>query len=115
MPKYFDNERKLPFSRVSVANDQFSEQWLQRELAQRAGKLSLCLRFEGFEQDCLGYVFNIEQADESFRISDITSKQLLVLASLREVVAMILHVSGTRYDQNWQTEFQTLRNQIRSV
>lgn len=114
MPKYFDDERKLPFPRVSATSNQLNEQWLQRQLAQQSGKLSLCVRFEGFEPDCLGYVFNIEQSATSFRISDITGKQLLMLGSVKELLAMVLHVSGTRYDQNWQTEFQKLRNQITS-
>jgi len=113
MPK-FDDERKLPFSRVAVTHSQFGESWLKRQLAENAGKLSLCFRFDGFEADCLGYVFNIEQAGEVFRISDITGKQLLSIGSLRELTALVLHVSGTRYDQNWQAEFQKLRNQITS-
>ena len=114
MPKYFDDERKLPFPRVPATNNQLNEPWLQRQVTQQAGKLSLCVRFEGFEANCLGYVFNIEQTDNSFRISDITGKQLLTVGTLRELLAMVLHVSGTRYDQNWQTEFQKLRNQITS-
>ena len=114
MPKYFDDERKLPFPRVPATENQLNELWLQRQLAQQSGKLSLCVRFERFEADCLGYVFNIEQAGSSFRISDITGKQLLMVGTLRELLAMVLHVSGTRYDQNWQTEFHKLRNQITS-
>ena len=114
MPKYFDDERKLPFPRVSVMNSEFGEQWLQRQLADNDGKLSLCLRFEGFEPDCLGYVFNIKQAHSSFQISDIARKQLLSVGNLPELVKLVLHVSGTRYDQNWQAEFQKLRNQITS-
>lgn len=114
MPKHFDDERKLPFPRVSATSSQLNEQWLQRQLTQQAGKLSLCVRFEGFEADCLGYVFNIEQAGAAFRISDITGRQLLTVGSRRELLALVLHVSGARYDQNWQTEFQKLRNQITS-
>lgn len=114
MPKYFDDERKLPFPHVPATTNQLNEPWLQRQLAQQSGKLSLCVRFEGFEADCLGYVFNIEQADASFRISNITGKQLLTVGTLRELLVMVLHVSGTRYDQNWQSEFQKLRNQITS-
>lgn len=74
----------------------------------------MCVRFDGFEEACLGYVFNIEQSGESYRISDITGKQLLTVGTMRELLAMVMHVSGTRYDQNWQTEFQKLRNQITS-
>ena len=114
MPKYFDDERKLPFPRISVTSGQLSEQWLQHQVAQQAGKLSLCVCFEGFEPRCLGYVFNIQQINNSFRISDIIGKQLLTVGNLRELLSMVLHVSGTRYDQNWQTEFQRLRNQITS-
>lgn len=112
MPKYFEDERKLPFSRVSATSEMLNEQWLQHQLARQSGKMSLCVQFEGFEANCLGYVFNIEQTSNSFRVSDITGKQLLMVGNLRELLAMMLHVSGTRYDQDWQTEFQKLRNQI---
>ncbi len=97
MPKYFDDERKLPFTRIPVLSGQLNERWLQRQLTQQSGKLSLCVRFEGFETDCLGYVFNIKQASTSFHISDITGRQLLKISTLRELLAMVLHVSGTRY------------------
>ena len=114
MPKYFDDERKLPFPRIPATTNQLNEPWLQRQLTQQSGKLSLCVRFDGFEADCLGYVFNIERVGASFRISNITGKQLLTVGTLRELLALVLHVSGARYDQNWQTEFQKLRNQITS-
>lgn len=114
MPKYFDDERKLPFPHVSATNEMLNEQWLQHQLTEQSGKLSLCVRFEEFEPNCLGYVFNIEHLSHSFRISDITGKQLLTVGNLQELLAMVRHVSGTRYDQNWQTEFQKLRNQITS-
>jgi hypothetical protein len=114
MPKYFDDERKLPFPHVPVTDSELDEPWLQKRLTHHSGKVSLCVRFDGFEADCLGYVFNIEQVGDSFHISDITGKQLLKVGAMRELLAMVLHVSGTRYDQNWQTEFQKLRNQIAS-
>jgi hypothetical protein len=114
MPKYFDGEKPLPFSRVAITSDRFSEKWLQQELTRKHGKMSLCLRFAGFPNDSLGYVFNIERAGDDFRISDITGKQLLTVANLGELVAMVLHVSGTRYNADWQTEFQKMRNQITS-
>ena len=112
--KYFDDERRLPFPRAAIAHSEVTEVWLQRQLAQTAGKVSLSVRFEGFEPDCLGYVFNIEKSAAGFRVRDITGKQLLTVSTLQELVAMVLHVSGTRYDQDWQAEFQKLRNQITS-
>jgi len=57
MPKYFDDERKLPFTRIAATSSQLSEQWLLRQLAQHESKVSLRFQFEGFEKDCLGYVF----------------------------------------------------------
>ena len=114
MPKYFDGEKPLPFSRVAITSARFSEQWLRQELTRKRGKVSLCLRFAGFPDDSLGYVFNIEQAGEAFRVSDITGKQLLSVPNLSELVAMVLHVSGTSYDADWQAEFQKMRNQITS-
>lgn len=114
MPKYFENELPLPFRRVSVTDSKLGESWLKGELTRQGGKLSLCLRFEGFEKDCLGYVFNIEQEGTTFRISDITGRQLLIIPSLQQLVAMVLHVSGSRYDSDWQAEFQELRNRITS-
>ncbi|MEQ1852549.1 MAG: hypothetical protein ABMA01_13275 [Chthoniobacteraceae bacterium] len=59
-------------------------------------------------------MFNIEQAGNAFRISDITGKQLLTVPNLGELVAMVLHVSGASYDSDWQAEFQKMRNQITS-
>ena len=114
MPKYFDGERPLPFLRAAITSDRFSEQWLRQELTRKRGKVSLCLRFAGFPDDSLGYVFNIEQAGEAFRVSDITGKQLLSVPNLSELVAMVLHVSGTSYNADWQAEFQKMRNQITS-
>jgi hypothetical protein len=76
--------------------------------------VSLSLCFEGFPTDSLGYVFNIEQAEAKFHVSNITGKQLLSVDSLDELVTMVRHVSGTRYDADWQAEFQKLRNQITS-
>ena len=114
MPKYFDGEKPLPFPRSAITPDRLTEDWAQQKLARNRGNLSLCLRFPGFPDDSLGYVFNIEQAGDSFRISDITGKQLLKVANLGDLVAMVLHVSGTSYDADWQTQFQKLRNQITS-
>ena len=114
MPKYFDGEKPLPFSRVAITSARFSEQWLRQELTRKRGKVSLCLRFAGFPDDSLGYVFNIEQAGEAFCVSDITGKQLLSVPNLSELVAMVLHVSGTSYVADWQAEFQKMRNQITS-
>ena len=114
MPKYFEGEKPLPFARVAITADRFSEDSLRRELARKKGKVSLCLRFAGFPDDSLGYVFNIEQAGEAFRVSDITGKQLLSIPNLSELVAMVLHVSGTSYDADWQAKFQKMRNQITS-
>ena len=114
MPKYFEGEKPLPFVRVAITADRFSEDWLRRELARKKGRISLCLRFAGFPDDSLGYVFNIEQAGEAFGVSDITGKQLLSVPNLSELVAMVLHVSGTSYDADWQAEFQKMRNQITS-
>lgn len=114
MPKYFEGEKPLPFARVRITSDRFSEQWLRQALTRKGGKVSLSLRFSGFPDDSLGYVFNIEQADGVFRISDIKGKQLLAIPDIGELVAMILHVSGASYDADWQTEFQKLRNQITS-
>jgi hypothetical protein len=114
MPKYFDGEKPLPFARVAITSDRFSEQWLRKELVQTRGKMSLCLRFAGFPDDSLGYVFNIDQAGESFRISDIKGKQLLTVATIAELSDLVLHVSGASYDADWQTEFQKMRNQITS-
>ena len=114
MPKYFDGEKPLPFARVAIKADRFSEQWLRQELVRKRGKMSLCLRFAGFPDDSLGYMFNIEQAGEALRISDIKGKQLLTVATLAELVEMVLHVSGTSYDADWQAEFQKMRNQITS-
>lgn len=115
MPKYFEGVRPLPFPRVVVTPDHFSDDWLQRELVRKKGKISLCVRFDGFPEGSLGYVFNIEQAGGAFQISDITGKQLLSVANLGELVTMVLHVSGTSYDADWQAEFQKLRNQITST
>ena len=114
MPKYFEGEKPLPFARGAITSDRFSEKWLRTELTRKRGKMSLCLRFAGFPEDSLGYVFNIEQTGEAFRISDITGKQLLTVGNLGELVAMVFHVSGTSYDADWQAEFQKMRNQITS-
>jgi len=114
MPKYFEGEKPLPFPRVAITADRFSDDWLRRELARKKGKISLCVRFAGFPDDSLGYVFNIEQAGEAFRVSDITGKQLLSVPNLSELVKMVLHVSGTSYHADWQAEFQRMRNQITS-
>jgi hypothetical protein len=114
MPKYFEGERPLPFARVVITPDQFSDNWLQKELARKKGKISLCVRFAGFPEDSLGYVFNIEQVAGALQISDITGKQLLIVANLGELVTMVFHVSGTSYDADWQAQFQKLRNQITS-
>lgn len=114
MPKYFEGEKPLPFPRVATTNTEFSTQWLQKVLTRKSGKVSLCLRFVGFPADSLGYVFNIEQTGAAFRVSNITGKQLLNVGALDELVAMVRHVNGTRYDADWQAEFQKLRNQITS-
>jgi len=114
MPKYFHGDKPLPFERVSITSDRFSKRWLRTELVRTRGKMTLCLRFAGFPEDSLGYVFNIEQAGESFRVSDIKGRQLLTVTNLAELCEMVLHVSGSSYDADWQTEFQKMRNQITS-
>lgn len=114
MPKYFDGEKPLPFARVATTADCFSEDWLRRELVRKNGMISLCLRFAGFPDDSLGYVFNIKKSDEAYLVSDITGKQLLSVTDLGELTGMIRHVSGTNYDARWQAEFQKMRNQITS-
>jgi hypothetical protein len=83
-------------------------------LERKKGKISVCLRFAGFPDDSLGYVFNIEQVGDVYRVSDITGKQLLSVTKISELAGMIRHVSGTNYDAHWQAEFQKMRNQITS-
>jgi hypothetical protein len=114
MAKYFDDERNLPFKPVTVRNDVFNQQWLERKLSSSRGKISLCYTFQGFDETCLGYVVNIQNSEDRFIITDITGKQLLNIDHISDVVAMVRHVSGTQYYQIWQTEFQRLRNEITS-
>jgi hypothetical protein len=115
MPKYFDGQRSLPFPTATVSLSDFSEKWLAREIESKRGKVSLSLLFEGFPKDSLGYVFNIQKDGSQMRVSDITGKQLLNVSTLTELTAMILHAVGARYDAEWQTVFQKVRNQISSA
>ena len=114
MAKYFDNERKLPSSKIGVTSGDFSEPWLANALAGNGNKISLCLSFPKFPDDAIGYVFNIEKTGDAFCLSDITGKKVLSVGKLSELVAIVRHVSGVNYDANWQAEFQKLRNQITS-
>lgn len=114
MPKYFEGELKLPYPKEQVVLEDISIKKINALLAKHGGILSLCVRFHGFERDCLGYIFNIKRSSDGFVISDITRKELLQLDSDAKLVAMIQHVSGTKYDSNWQKIFQRIRNQITS-
>lgn len=114
MAKYFDGEKKLPFLKTTVDLEHFSEERLLLEINKGKGAISLCLQFQGFPKDSLGYVFNIQQEGEDFRVMDITGKQLLTVRSPHELAAMILHASGAKYDAEWQSQFQKVRNQISS-
>ena len=114
MPKYFDGDLPLPYPRVNVSLRGFSEAWLVEQLAKNKGQISLCFRLDGFPPDSLGYVFHIEKSGEAFHVSDITKKQLLSVPSAAQLVAMVLHASGAKYEADWQVEFQRLRNEITS-
>lgn len=114
MAKYFDDERRLPFGKVSVTSDVFSERWLADALAVNGGRISLCLSFPKFPKDAVGYVFNIEEKKGEFCLSDITGKKALSVGKLSELVSIVHHVSGVNYDANWQSEFQKIRSQITS-
>ena len=114
MPKYFDDKRKLPFAREEVLFEQVNAPTLEKLLNKQGGKVSVCVRFKGFENDCLGYVFNIEQTPEGFQVKDITKKLLLTVPNMDEVIAMMKHACGGKYNDEWQQRFQTLRNKITS-
>ena len=42
-------------------------------------RLSLCLGFDGFDESCLGYVFNIELEANSYHFTNITGEQELTV------------------------------------
>jgi len=114
MPKYFQGEIRLPFPKARILFEHVNGKALEKLLRKHAGKVSLCVSFEGLDDDCLGYVFNIQQASSEFELRDITKKLLFTVASHEELVEMIKHASGGNYNPKWQKHFQVLRNRITS-
>jgi hypothetical protein len=114
MPKYFEGNKKLPYAKELLSLEQLTTRKLGELLDKHRDALSLCVRFPSFEQDCLGYVFNIKRTDGKYELSDITGKKLLVIEAGDALISMIQHVSGAKYDTDWQKTFQQLRNQITS-
>ncbi|MBI4024935.1 MAG: hypothetical protein HY360_08130 [Verrucomicrobia bacterium] len=114
MPKYFQGEMKLPFPKEKLFLEKVNSAALEKLLRKHDGKVSLCVSFRGLDDDCLGYLFNIQQISAKYEVRDITKKLLFPVASRDELVEMIKHASGGNYDPKWQQHFQVLRNRITS-
>src|ERR1051326_2484523 len=114
MPKYFQGEIRLPFPKEKILLEQVNRTVLEKLLRKNGGKVSLCVSFRGLDDDCLGYVFNVQQVSTKFEVRDIAKKLLFTVASREELVGMIKHASGGNYDPQWQQHFQVLRNRITS-
>jgi hypothetical protein len=97
MPKYFSDERPLPYERIDWCPDEINPEAVTAVFSERQSA-SFCIRLPGLPASCLGYVVNIERVPDGFDVIDITGKKLLSLASDESVALMLKHAAGIRID-----------------
>ena len=113
MPKYFTDEKELPFDKVALDPEDLTADRLE-ELFESNSKLTLCLRFDGYDQSCLGYIFNVQLEDGSFRLTNIVGQLELSVQNMESLLEVMRHVSGISYSERVQAAFQQIRNDIGS-
>ena len=120
MPKYFTDERKLPFQQTQSVGAHVSVEEL--EAAFRGGKdsVSFCSVPEAFPKGCLGYVFNIKRRDRRYTLFDILGVEVVTAADLKELAEIMNHVSGAvstsggrLFSKNDETKSQSGSNPMR--
>jgi hypothetical protein len=111
MPKYFSDERKLPFTKVEFRGPLITKPTLE-EIFKTATTASICAAFTDFPKGCLGYVFNVRKHGTKFILSDIVGIETLSADNLDELAGIINHVTGSAFSERWQTIFQKRRNEI---
>jgi len=111
MPKYFDGERLLPFKKVTIDISSLTYEFLNQLISSNSS-MSLCVRLPGFEETCLGYVFNVKKLGETFQIIDITERVVLSLKSIEEIDELIKHAIGYAYSESMHRELAKLRDAV---
>ncbi len=111
MPKYFEGDRPLPFETLRITPEQITEQQLANIFADRESA-TICVTFNGFDESCLGYVFNIRKTNAQFQVLNITMEVELTATSAGRLADVIHHVSGIRFVEEVHTAFQNSRNNI---
>jgi len=113
MPKYFTDERPLLFSKVTIKPGELTIAALSTLFA-KGKQYTICLTFEGFEANCLGFLVHVRKSGDRFELLNIAEEVELFVHSEEQLVEVIKHVSGTEYSERAQKAFQQIRNDIGS-
>lgn len=114
MAKAFSDEKQFPFQKVRVTPDQTTPAELNL-IFNRQSNLTLCVSFEGFEDETLGFVFNIELDGGKFKLVNILEDTEVIARDVNSLSQIIRHVAGIDYHESVQALFQSSRNNIGHV
>lgn len=109
MPKYFPDERPLPYEKVLWRLDQISVARVEA-IFQSGDSASFCLRLPGLPESSLGYVVNIRKSGKAFEVKDITDKTLTSLSDAAEIVAFLKHASGLEMNDSFREQLLRTRD-----
>ncbi len=113
MPKYFTDERPLLFNKATFKLGELTSATLAALFEKSPGN-TICLTFEGFEANCLGFLVHVRKSGDRFELLNIAEEVELFVHSEEQLLEVIKHVSGAEYSERAQKAFQQNRNAIGS-
>lgn len=109
MPKYFSDERPLPYERVDCCVTTLNRQFVEERFTENDA-VTFCLSLPGLPESCLGYLVHVRRLRDGFEIVDMTARPLLRVESLDGVVKMLMHAAGIEIDDEIREQLLRVRD-----
>lgn len=113
MAKYFTDEKSIPFKKLEATPENITN-GIIGDAFERDDMLSICIKFNGFHENSIGYIANVVRVDKVFEIYNITGEREITAANEESLAEILLHICGHTYSERAQEAFQKIRNDIGS-
>lgn len=111
MPKYFADEKTIPFETDVIMAIGIDEPSLQA-IFDTKSSVSLRILPAGLSLSSLGCLANILKDGSNFKLINIAGEIEIQVQGFSDLCTVLKHISGTEYNENVQQLFQRNRNNI---